>query len=37
MAKAVIGLFESLYEARQVVQELVDHGFRREDISIVAQ
>jgi uncharacterized protein (TIGR02271 family) len=37
MAKTVIGLFESLHEARQVVQELVDRGFRREDISIVAQ
>jgi uncharacterized protein (TIGR02271 family) len=37
MAQTVIGLFDSLHEARRVVQELVDHGFRREDISIVAQ
>jgi uncharacterized protein (TIGR02271 family) len=37
MAKTVIGLFDSLHEARQVVQELVAHSFRREDISIVAQ
>jgi uncharacterized protein (TIGR02271 family) len=37
MAKTVVGLFDSMHEARQVVQELVDNGFRNDDISIVAQ
>jgi 2-keto-3-deoxy-6-phosphogluconate aldolase len=37
MAKSVIGLFDNMSEARQVVQELVDNGFRRDDISLVAQ
>jgi len=37
MAKTVIGLFDSMHEARQVVQELIDNGFRSDDISLVAQ
>jgi uncharacterized membrane protein len=37
MAKTMIGLFDSLSEARRVVQELIDSGFRSDDISIVAQ
>jgi hypothetical protein len=36
MAKTVVGLFESYSEAQHVVQDLIDSGFRREDISVVA-
>ena len=32
MAKTVIGLFDDVREAQQVVQALVDDGFRRQDI-----
>jgi uncharacterized protein (TIGR02271 family) len=35
MAKTVIGLFNDRREAQQVVQALVDDGFRREDIRTV--
>lgn len=37
MAKTVIGLFDSMSEAREVVQELIDSGFQRDDISIVSR
>jgi uncharacterized protein (TIGR02271 family) len=37
MAKTVIGLFDRMDEARQVVQELIDHGFPRDDISLVSR
>lgn len=36
MAKTVVGLFETYGEAQHVVQDLMDSGFRREDISVVA-
>ena len=36
MAKTVVGLFDNYSEAQSVVQDLVDGGFRREDISIAA-
>ncbi|HEV8718643.1 MAG TPA: general stress protein [Candidatus Binatia bacterium] len=36
MAKSVVGLFDGLTEAQAVVQDLVNHGFPRDDISIVA-
>jgi len=36
MAKTVVGLFDTWAEAQSVVQDLVDNGFRREDISLVA-
>ena len=36
MAKAVIGLFDDVAEARGVIRELVDAGFERNDISLVA-
>ena len=36
MAKTVVGLFDDFTEAQNVVQDLVDSGFRREDISIAA-
>jgi uncharacterized membrane protein len=36
MATNVVGLFESWNEAQRVVQDLMDSGFDREDISIVA-
>ena len=35
MAKTVMGLFDNRSEAQQVVQALVDDGFRREDIHTV--
>jgi hypothetical protein len=36
MAKTIVGLFDYTNEAQDVVKELIDNGFRREDISIVA-
>ncbi len=36
MAKTVVGLFDTFGEAQSVVQDLMDNGFRREDISVVA-
>ena len=36
MAKTVVGLFDDFAEAQSVVQDLVNAGFRREDISIAA-
>lgn len=36
MAKTVVGLFDNFAEAQSVVQDLIDNGFRREDISVVA-
>lgn len=35
MARSVIGLFDDFAQAQQVVQELADAGFRREDISLI--
>jgi len=37
MAKTVAALFENRSEAHSAMQELVDHGFSRDDISIMAQ
>lgn len=36
MAKTIVGLFEDTNKAQQVVKDLMDSGFRREDISVVA-
>ncbi|NTU84834.1 MAG: hypothetical protein HGA45_36630, partial [Chloroflexales bacterium] len=36
MTKTVVGLFDNFAEAQSVVQDLIDSGFRREDISVVA-
>jgi len=36
MAKTVVGLFDSYSEAQHVVQDLIDGGFNREDISVVS-
>jgi hypothetical protein len=36
MAKTVIGLFDTFSEAQSVVQELVNSGFSRNDISLLA-
>lgn len=36
MAKTVVGLFNHIEDARGAVQDLIDHGFRREDLSLVA-
>jgi hypothetical protein len=36
MAKTVVGLFDSFDNAQQVVQELIDRGFDRNEISLVA-
>jgi len=36
MAKTIVGLFDYTDEAQRVVKELIDHGFKRESISIVA-
>lgn len=37
MAKTVIGLFDNSAEAQKVVQELLEDGFKRDDISIMAK
>jgi hypothetical protein len=36
MAKTVVGLFDTTAEAQSVVQELINNGFERNDISLVA-
>jgi len=36
MAKTVVGLFDTLNEAQSVVQQLIDAGFDRNEISILA-
>ena len=36
MAKTVVGLFDSNGEAHRVVQDLIDNGFKRESISLIA-
>ncbi len=36
MAKTVIGFFEQVSEAQRVLQELLDHGFDRDQISLIA-
>ena len=36
MAKTVVGLFDDFAEAQSVVQDLVNAGFSRNDISIAA-
>ena len=36
MAKTVVGLFDTATEAQSVVQELINSGFQRNDISLVA-
>lgn len=36
MAKTVVGLFDSYSEAQHVVQDLIDGGFHRENISVVS-
>jgi hypothetical protein len=36
MAKTVIGLFDNYQHAQNVVQELIDNGYRKEEISVVA-
>jgi len=36
MAKTVVGLFDTAAEAQSVVQELINNGFQRSDISLVA-
>lgn len=37
MAKTVIGLFDSVDDARRVVQELIDYGFESDAISMVTR
>lgn len=36
MAKTVVGLFDTMTEAQNVVQQLVDSGFERNEISLLA-
>jgi hypothetical protein len=36
MAKTVIGSFEQVSEVQQVLQDLLDHGFDRDHISLIA-
>jgi hypothetical protein len=36
MAKTVVGLFDTFTEVQRVVQELVNAGFPRNDISLLA-
>ena len=36
MAKTIIGYFEQVSEAQRVLQDLLDHGFDRDQISLIA-
>jgi hypothetical protein len=36
MAKTVIGLFDDIHQARDIVQELMDGGIERNNISVIA-
>ena len=36
MAKTIIGYFEQVSEAQRVLQDLLDHGFDRDHMSIIA-
>ena len=36
MAKTVVGLYDHLSQAQKTVQDLVDAGFKRDDVSLVA-
>ncbi|MCB0167604.1 MAG: hypothetical protein KDI79_25475 [Anaerolineae bacterium] len=36
MTKTITGLYDDIAQARAAVEDLVDHGFSREDISLVA-
>jgi uncharacterized protein (TIGR02271 family) len=36
MTKTIVGLYDNIDQAQQAVQNLIDNGFRREDISVVA-
>ena len=36
MAKTIIGYFEQVSEAQRVLQDLLDHDFDRDDMSIIA-
>src|SRR5690554_4432918 len=37
MSRTTAALYDSISDARNVVQELVDNGFPRDDISLIAQ
>ncbi|NTU82231.1 MAG: hypothetical protein HGA45_23110, partial [Chloroflexales bacterium] len=36
MTKTVVGMFDNYVDAQDTVQDLMDSGFQREDISVVA-
>ncbi len=36
MAKTIVGSFDSFEEAQDVVRDLQQHGFSRDDISVIA-
>lgn len=36
MAKTVVGMFNTLSDGQNAIQELIDNGFRKEDISLIA-
>ena len=36
MTRTVVGLFENFETAQAVIQDLVDEGFKRENISLMA-
>src|ERR1700750_842691 len=36
MAKSVVGIFDQRSEAERAVRDLMDNGFRRDDISLIA-
>jgi hypothetical protein len=37
MVKTAIGLFDTMDEAHRAVQELIDHGYRSDDVSLMAR
>src|SRR5262245_52926382 len=36
MAKSIVGIFDQRSEAESAVRELIDSGFRRDDVSMIA-
>lgn len=36
MSKVIVGMFDDIQHARETVNDLVSHGFRRDDISLIA-
>lgn len=36
MSRIVVGLYDNFEDARSTIKDLIDHGFRKEDVSLIA-